>query len=71
MHEHRVEDENGRLAGYRGLDRIHGQLSPILLRRTRQEVLKQLPERTDQIFRVPLTPEQAEPSVEQTISWRH
>ena len=66
VHEHRVEDEGGRLVGYRGLDRIHSQLSPILLRRTRQEVLKQLPERTDQIFRVPLTPEQAEPYFEQS-----
>ena len=71
VHEHRVEDENGRLAGYRGLDRIHGQLSPILLRRTRQEVLKQLPERTDQIFRVPLTPEQAEPYFEQSDILAH
>ena len=55
LHEHRMVDENGRLLGYRGLDRIHQQLAPILLRRTRQEVLKELPERTDQVFRVPLT----------------
>lgn len=65
LHEHRMEDEKGRLLGYRGLDKIHSQLSPILLRRTRAEVLKQLPKRTDQIFRVPLTPEQAEPYFEQ------
>jgi SNF2 family DNA or RNA helicase len=64
--EHRVIDENGRLTGYRGLDRIHEQLAPILLRRTRQEVLKELPERTDQIFRVPLTSQQAEPYYEQS-----
>jgi superfamily II DNA or RNA helicase/predicted nucleic acid-binding Zn finger protein len=66
LHEHRMEDEKGHLLGYRGLDRIHGQLAPILLRRTRAEVLKQLPERTDQIFRVPLTPAQAEPYFEQS-----
>jgi SNF2 family DNA or RNA helicase len=66
LHEHRVEDEGGRLLGYRGLDRIHSQMAPILLRRTRQEVLKELPERTDQIFRVPLTPRQAEPYFEQS-----
>lgn len=64
--EHRVEDEKGRLTGYRGLDRIHSQLEPVLLRRTRQEVLKQLPARTDQIFRVPLTAQQAEPYWEQS-----
>jgi SNF2 family DNA or RNA helicase len=66
LHEHRMEDENGHLVGYRGLDRIHGQLSPILLRRTRAEVLKDLPERTDQVFRVPLTPQQAAPYYEQS-----
>jgi superfamily II DNA or RNA helicase len=65
LHEHRTEDENGRLIGYRGLDRIHDQLAPILLRRTRQEVLKDLPQRTDQIRHVPLTPQQAEPYWEQ------
>ncbi len=65
LQEHRMEDEDGRLIGYRGLDRIHNQLEPILLRRTRQEVLKDLPERTDQIFRVPMTKEQAGPYSEQ------
>jgi SNF2 family DNA or RNA helicase len=66
VHEHRIEDEKGHLLGYRGLDDIQKQLAPILLRRTRQEVLKELPERTDQIFRVPLTEEQAEPYHEQS-----
>jgi SNF2 family DNA or RNA helicase len=66
LHEHRVEDEKGHLIGYRALDRIHSQLAPILLRRTRAEVLKELPERTDQVFRVPLTPKQAEPYFEQS-----
>ncbi|MGH9619801.1 MAG: DEAD/DEAH box helicase [Bryobacteraceae bacterium] len=65
LHEHRIE-ENGRLTGYRGLDRIHRQLEPVLLRRTRGEVLKELPKRTDQVFRVPLTPEQAGPYYEQS-----
>jgi superfamily II DNA or RNA helicase len=65
LHEHRTEDENGKLIGYRGLDRIHDQLAPILLRRTRQEVLKDLPKRTDQIRHVALTPQQAEPYWEQ------
>ena len=65
LHEHRREDENGKLIGYRGLDQIHEQLAPILLRRTRQEVLKDLPKRTDQILHVALTPQQAEPYWEQ------
>jgi superfamily II DNA or RNA helicase/predicted nucleic acid-binding Zn finger protein len=66
LQEHRMEDDKGRLLGYRGLDKIHQQLEPILLRRTRKEVLTQLPPRTDQIFRVPLTKEQAEPYWEQS-----
>ncbi len=66
LKEHRVEDDKGRLLGYRGLDRIHQQLEPILLRRTRAEVLTQLPPRTDQIFRVALTKEQAGPYWEQS-----
>jgi superfamily II DNA or RNA helicase/predicted nucleic acid-binding Zn finger protein len=64
--EHRVLDEKGRLTGYRGLDRIHEQLAPILLRRTRPEVLKDLPERTDKVFRVQMTSQQAEPYYEQS-----
>src|SRR5207247_6594375 len=45
LHEHRVIDESGKLLGYRHLDRIREKLAPILLRRTRAEVLTQLPER--------------------------
>jgi hypothetical protein len=66
LKEHRMEDEKGKLLGYRGLDQIHRRLEPILLRRTRQEVLQELPERTDQIFRVRMTPEQAAPYWEQS-----
>ena len=65
LKEHRMEDEKGKLLGYRGLDQIHRQLEPILLRRTRQEVLPELPQRTDQIFRVRMTSEQAGPYWEQ------
>jgi SNF2 family DNA or RNA helicase len=66
LHDHRTEDAEGHLIGYRGLDRIHDQLAPVLLRRTRQEVLKDLPPRTDRILHVPLTPQQAEPYYEQS-----
>jgi len=66
LNEHRMENEEGKLLGYRGLDQIHKQLEPILLRRTRTEVLPELPERTDQIFRVRMTPEQAGPYWEQS-----
>jgi SNF2 family DNA or RNA helicase len=40
-------DADGNLKGYRDLDKIRERLAPILLRRTRAEVLSQLPARTD------------------------
>ena len=47
LHDHRVLDADGKLLGYRNLDSIREKLAPILLRRTRAEVLSQLPARTD------------------------
>jgi len=47
LHDHRVVDAAGNLTGYRNLDKIRDKLEPIFLRRTRAEVLGQLPERTD------------------------
>src|SRR5262249_51495030 len=44
------------------------KLGPIFLRRTRAEVLKQLPERTDNIVFVEMTPEQRGPYEEQQIT---
>lgn len=65
LHDHRVEDQDGRLAGYRSLDAIRDKLAPILLRRTRGDVLAQLPERTDSIRYVELSAQQREPYDEQ------
>jgi SNF2 family DNA or RNA helicase len=45
--EHRITDDKGNLLGYRQLDKVRERLAPILLRRTRAEVLSQLPPRTD------------------------
>src|SRR5205823_2020067 len=47
LHDHRVEGADGKLLGYRNLDALREKLAPILLRRTRAEVLSQLPARTD------------------------
>lgn len=58
LHEHRQVDEQGRLIGYQKLDRVRERLAPVLLRRTRAEVLTQLPPRTDSIRFVELAPEQ-------------
>jgi SNF2 family DNA or RNA helicase len=65
LHEHRVLDDKGNLTGYRHLDKIRERLAPILLRRTRAEVLTQLPQRTDNIVYVELTDQQRVPYEEQ------
>jgi hypothetical protein len=61
-----AEGADGKLLGYRGLDLIPQKLEPILPRRTRKEVLPELPPRTGQGFHGPLTPQQAEPYWEQS-----
>src|SRR5213079_2091586 len=61
LHEHRVLDDKGRLLGYRNLDTIRERLAPILLRRTRGEVLSQLPASTDQTVFVEMSEEQRVP----------
>jgi superfamily II DNA or RNA helicase len=58
LHDHRVLDEQGNFVGYRNLDRLREKLGPILLRRTRAEVLSQLPARTDTTIWVEMDPEQ-------------
>jgi superfamily II DNA or RNA helicase len=65
LHEHRVVDDKGKLLGYRNLDKIREKLEPILLRRTRAEVLSQLPERTDNTVFVEMTDAQRGPYAEQ------
>ncbi|MEM9365450.1 MAG: DEAD/DEAH box helicase [Planctomycetota bacterium] len=60
FHEHHVVDERGKTLAYRNLDSLRKRLQPILLRRTRSEVARQLPERTDQVIRCEGTAEQLE-----------
>ena len=60
FHRHRVVDERGKTIGYHRLDELRKTIGPILLRRTRGEVSKQLPDRIDQIVRVTPTEEQFE-----------
>ncbi len=60
FNRHRVVDEKGKVLGYKNLDHLRETLQPILLRRTRDQVLKQLPDRTTEIVRIAPTDEQAE-----------
>ncbi|MGM0366608.1 MAG: DEAD/DEAH box helicase [Actinomycetota bacterium] len=57
---HRVVDERGKLLGYKNMDKLREKLKPILLRRTRSQVSKQLPRRTDELVRIPPSSEQHE-----------
>ena len=56
---HRVTDERGKVLGYKNLDHPRERLKPVLLRRTRSAVMKDLPTRTTEIVRVAPTDEQA------------
>ncbi|MEM9589039.1 MAG: DEAD/DEAH box helicase, partial [Planctomycetota bacterium] len=60
FHQHHVVDDRGKTLGYRELDQLRQKLRPVLLRRTRSEVAKQLPERTDEVIRIEATAEQLE-----------
>jgi superfamily II DNA or RNA helicase len=58
--KYRVTDDKGKLLGYKNLDDLRERLKPVLLRRTRQKVIKELPSRTTEIRRIPPTDEQLE-----------
>jgi SNF2 family DNA or RNA helicase len=55
LHEHQVKDEAGRVTGYTALEKIGQTLAPVMIRRRKSEVLRQLPGRTDQNLLVPMT----------------
>ncbi len=58
--EHQITDEVGKVVGYKNLSSIAKTLEPILIRRTKKEVLKDLPERVDKHFFLPMTEQQQE-----------
>lgn len=53
-------DQEERIIGYTRLDHLRERMSKFLIRRTRTEVLSQLPKRTDNHYWTPITREQAE-----------
>jgi len=48
LHRHRITDELGKVIGYKNMHEIRSQLEPIMVRRKKAEVLKELPERSVQ-----------------------
>ena len=59
LDRHQHVGENGRVVGYRDLSGISKTLAPILIRRTKDKVLPELPERLEKRLFVPMTPQQA------------
>ena len=55
---HQIKDEKGKTIGFKGLNDIGTSLSDVLLRRTRSQVLTQLPERTVKNLLLPMTSKQ-------------
>ena len=58
FNRHRVVDQKGKLLGYKHLDQLRETLQPVLLRRTRRQVLEELPPRTTEVIRIAPTDEQ-------------
>jgi superfamily II DNA or RNA helicase len=58
LNRHRVVDEKGKVLGYKNLAELRHKLAPVLLRRTRESVMQQLPPRSTEIIRVTPTGEQ-------------
>ena len=58
LDNHQVLDEYGKLIGYKNLRTINKTLKDILIRRTKKEIIDQLPGRIDKNFFVEMTTEQ-------------
>ena len=58
LDKHQIKDETGRVTGYHNLNQIKEVLDDILIRRTKKEILKQLPERIDKNYFIDVTTEQ-------------
>lgn len=58
FNRHHVVDDRGKTQAYHRLDELRSRMSGVLLRRTRNEISNQLPERTDEIVRIEATQEQ-------------
>lgn len=56
--QHEQSDDTGQVIGYKNLDEIKSRLEHVLLRRTRKQVLQQLPARIDKNLFVEITKEQ-------------
>ncbi len=58
FNRHRMVDEKGRVLGYKDLAELRSRLATVLLRRTRAQVMGELPPRTTEIVRIAPTAQQ-------------
>jgi SNF2 family DNA or RNA helicase len=58
LDKHQILDNTGKLKGYKNLREINKTLEDVLLRRTKKEIIDQLPGRVDKNFFVEMTSEQ-------------
>jgi superfamily II DNA or RNA helicase len=58
LNTHREADDKGHVLGYRRIRELRERLSPILLRRTRDMVMKELPPRHTEVIRIAPSEEQ-------------
>jgi len=56
--EYYTFDERGRPEEYQNLDRLHERVKPLMVRRRKADVEKELPDRTDRTLFVPMSPVQ-------------
>lgn len=55
LNRYQIKNETGKIIGYRHLNEVGEMLNGIVLRRTKKDVLSQLPERMDKVLFVPMT----------------
>ncbi len=60
LEDHQLRDQSGKITGYKNLHQIRTKLADIVIRRTKKDVLQQLPKRIDKHLFVPLTSQQAD-----------
>lgn len=58
--EYYIFDERGRPEEYKNLDRLHDRVKPLMVRRRKADVEKELPDRIDRTLFVPMSPIQME-----------